>query len=1053
MRTYQHRHLLAASLVSAFLVVLPVFAGERPVADWDFTAGKGDVLHDRSGNGNEGRIHGAQWVKVRQGYALDFNGSDDYVDCGSHLSLDLRKAVTIEAWVRPHTSPQVDCGIAGKHFVNYLLTFYKTAYYGYIAGGGNNVAAGAADPDSGIGSWHHVVYSFDGETMKVYVDGRPPQGKTSATKTIPAGGKFYIGCVIGDPAAKDPALASSGFFHGLIGRVRVYNRVLTLEEVRAHCQAEAPRYMDAVSLAQRVALRVAAFPYPAEKVVVAEVDYRRLISVSPEAVVDVQLLARDTGKPAVQARSAKLPKWGRIDFRLNAAGLSPGEHVLRATLKDKGADERAAEVRFRYAMPAPRAPSPEEKIAAPLLAPAGPLTYAFQLARGGGFALTLEGERYPFESTFSYPRGGENALRASGKPDRRGEAAWRVTTRKAGADQYTVRARGRHYTVDRRIQLRAGRIAVKDTIRNDSAEAVGLIVRNHLNTAGKRFQESRLAGNKSIGKVPQRSTGAASVFLSRPGLGIGLVPLDDVYIVQATCYNEKGLAGVATQNFALAPRAEYTLEWAVYLNRSGDYFDFTNAVRKDEGRIGRIEGGFDSINHSMQNRRLILTPDQVRLKNLRYGTLSCLAAATDDPAVSIEGIEFMDFPKEMQVLKETMAELRASYPDIFGMFHVAHSLYATNKPDEKYPDSKVLDGDGEQAVWPDKEYRYITKERQAQGWRWWIYYPTPGNSFHDALMKSMDVMLDEIGCRGVFWDGMLCAYMGAYTYDGRWDGHSADIDPTTRTIKRKKGSVILLSQPSIIQAIRKVQAKGGVVIANNCRITRTLGREKIIIVHESGSADNHLSQTPVGLGGGLLWDETETYRDVVNMLNSGSLYFFINWRRLRGESLATHLYPITCEDVRPGYARGPERIVTTRSGVYGWPGDRALHRVRRFDGRGVPASGGVITTADASGVRTELVLAEYESAVIERIPVSFKTSRPVNVLVGRYDKQGVRMVLNGRGKVVVTVSDGEFEVRSKVAYLVKTNDGEMEVTAGTESKLSFQLDARGDCEIALDAAP
>ena len=1001
------------------LVSLPAFAAADLVADWNFEEGKGSVLDDRSGNGNEGRIHGAQWVKTREGYALDFNGADDYVDCGNSPSLDLREAVTIEAWVHPHTSPQIDCGIAGKHFANYLLTFYRSGYYGYIGGGGNNAGAGVPGPDSGVGSWHHIVYSFDGETMKAYADGGLPGAKTSATSTIPAGGKFYIGCVIGDPAAKDPALAQSAYFHGMIGRVRVYKRALTLKEVRAHYKAEAPRYVDAASLAQRVALRVAAFPYPAEKVIVAEVDYRRLVTVSPEAVVDVQLLARDTGKPAVQARSAKLPKWGRIDFRLSAAGLSPGEHVLRATLKDKGADDRTAEVRFNYVLPSRRVPSPEEKTAAPLLPAAAPLKYAFEQTRGGGFAVTVKGERYPFESTFSYPHGGENALRASDKPDRRGEAAWRVATSKAGAGEYIVRARGRHYTVDRRIQLLAGRIAVKDTIRNDSAEAVGLIVRNQLNTAGKRFQGSRLAGNKSIGRAPARPTGGPSVFVSRPGLGIGLVPLDDVYIVQAVCYNEKGLAGVATENFALAPQAEYTLEWAVYVNGTGDYFDFTNAVRKDEDRIGRIEGGFDVINHSMQNRRLVLTPGQVRLKNLRYGTLSCLAAATDDPAVSIEGIEFMDFPKEMQVLKQTMAELRASYPDIFGMFHVAHSLYATNKPDEKYPDSKVLDGDGEQAVWPDKEYRYITKERQAQGWRWWIYYPTPGNSFHDALMKSMDVMLDEIGCRGVFWDGMLCAYMGAYTYDGRLDGHSADIDPATRTIKRQKGSVILLSQPSILQAIRKVQAKGGVIIANNCRITRTIGKENIIIVHESGSADNHLSQTPVGLGGGILWDETETYRDVVNMLNNGSLYFFINWRRLRGESLATYLYPITCEVVRPGYARGPERIVTTRSGIYGWAGDPSLHLVRCFDGRGVPASGGAITTADDSGVRTELALGEYESAVIERIPVQFVAPASVNCDVIQYDKTAVRVRLNGKDAVRLHIRSGEFPVSPGDAFRVK----------------------------------
>ena len=46
-------------------------------------------------------------------------------------------------------------------------------------------------------------------------------------------------------------------------------------------------------------------------------------------------------------------------------------------------------------------------------------------------------------------------------------------------------------------------------------------------------------------------------------------------------------------------------------------------------------------------------------------------------------------------------------------------------------------------------------------------------------------MVDEMGCNGVFMDGFMTAYGGPYTYD-RWDGHTADIDPATHTIKRKR---------------------------------------------------------------------------------------------------------------------------------------------------------------------------------------------------------------------------------------------------------------------------
>ena len=81
-------------------------------------------------------------------------------------------------------------------------------------------------------------------------------------------------------------------------------------------------------------------------------------------------------------------------------------------------------------------------------------------------------------------------------------------------------------------------------------------------------------------------------------------------------------------------------------------------------------------------------------------------------------------------------------------------------------------------------------------------------------MKSVDVMRDEMGIGGGLMDGFLAGYIGHWSYDTdiRWDGNSAEIDPQTKTIKRKMNSVILLSQQSMIDYARKTHDKGGVVI-------------------------------------------------------------------------------------------------------------------------------------------------------------------------------------------------------------------------------------------------
>ena len=56
---------------------------EGLVGNWSFDQGQGTVLRDQSGQGNDGQIHGAKWVKSGRGYALSFNGKTDYVDCGN----------------------------------------------------------------------------------------------------------------------------------------------------------------------------------------------------------------------------------------------------------------------------------------------------------------------------------------------------------------------------------------------------------------------------------------------------------------------------------------------------------------------------------------------------------------------------------------------------------------------------------------------------------------------------------------------------------------------------------------------------------------------------------------------------------------------------------------------------------------------------------------------------------------------------------------------------------------------------------------------------------
>jgi len=74
------------------------------VGYWRFEEGVGTTVKDSSGYGNNGILEnsdGDEWVEGRFGQALEFDGSDDYVDCGNDSSLNTPDAITIEAWIKP----------------------------------------------------------------------------------------------------------------------------------------------------------------------------------------------------------------------------------------------------------------------------------------------------------------------------------------------------------------------------------------------------------------------------------------------------------------------------------------------------------------------------------------------------------------------------------------------------------------------------------------------------------------------------------------------------------------------------------------------------------------------------------------------------------------------------------------------------------------------------------------------------------------------------------------------------------------------------------------
>ena len=80
-------------------------------------------------------------------------------------------------------------------------------------------------------SWYHYVMTLDGSVLKGYLN-----GELKATRTdVPTSGTNTYVLTIG---------GWGGIFlsKGIIGVVRIYNRALSAEEIKAHYEAEKARF-------------------------------------------------------------------------------------------------------------------------------------------------------------------------------------------------------------------------------------------------------------------------------------------------------------------------------------------------------------------------------------------------------------------------------------------------------------------------------------------------------------------------------------------------------------------------------------------------------------------------------------------------------------------------------------------------------------------------------------------------------------------------------------------------------------------------------------------
>ncbi|MGB7218885.1 MAG: LamG-like jellyroll fold domain-containing protein, partial [Vicinamibacterales bacterium] len=194
------------------------------VAAYGFNEGTGTTVADLSGAGNTGTISGTgTWTATgKYGGALQFNGTNTLVTVANAASLALTTGMTVEAWVMPAATLSGWRTILHKNVDRfYLFASSDTntpAAGGTFAGGNQNTVAPSA---LAANVWTHLAGTFDGATVRLYVNGVQVASQAQTTPLTTSTGTLQIG-----------GSGYGEYFNGWIDELRVYNRARTALEIQ-----------------------------------------------------------------------------------------------------------------------------------------------------------------------------------------------------------------------------------------------------------------------------------------------------------------------------------------------------------------------------------------------------------------------------------------------------------------------------------------------------------------------------------------------------------------------------------------------------------------------------------------------------------------------------------------------------------------------------------------------------------------------------------------------------------------------------------------------------
>lgn len=201
--------------------------GANLVGWWKLDETDNNIAPDTSGENNDGTKTNFSsssdgWVSGKVDNALDFDGTDDYLDIGSNSKLDIVGPITVSLWVK--LTSNKDHNVLSKYTAG-------TSGYGvyidpsrkfYARHDGLASDATASTNTLNLNTFYHLAYTYDGTTLVMYIDN---QIETS----VPLAG----GIVLNANSLKIGRFTTAGvnYVSGVLDDIRIFNTALNRDQI------------------------------------------------------------------------------------------------------------------------------------------------------------------------------------------------------------------------------------------------------------------------------------------------------------------------------------------------------------------------------------------------------------------------------------------------------------------------------------------------------------------------------------------------------------------------------------------------------------------------------------------------------------------------------------------------------------------------------------------------------------------------------------------------------------------------------------------------------